>query len=258
MIHLSTAELSAWVGQFLWPFIRISTLFMFMPLIGATSVPARVRLVMGLSIAFLIMNIIPAVPVVEPLSIEALGIMIHELAIGLTGALLLQIFMATFTTAGQMMSMQMGLGMAVMVDPVNGVSIPILAQFFQLLSFLMFLSLNGHLIVIELLINSFYLLPVSADIHFSDSLDQLIKLGAWMFSSALLISLPAITAMMVVNFTFGVMNRAAPQLNVFSLGFPMSMLCGLLALLLSVANISGIYLQLTEESMALLRAMWGQ
>lgn len=258
MPELSTAQLTAWVGQFLWPLFRITALLMFMPLIGAASVPARVRLALALALTMLIAPMITSVPAVEPLSSEALAITAHELAIGITGALLLNIYMAIFTSAGQMMSMQMGLGMAVMVDPVNGVSTPILGQFYQLMSYLMFLGLNGHLVVLELLIESFEFLPISGSLQLKDILTELIKLGSWMFASALLISIPAITAMLIVNLTFGVMNRAAPQLNIFSLGFPMSMVCGLLVLMLSVSNVSGVFLSLTEQILALLKTIWGQ
>lgn len=256
MFSVTTAELTAWLGQYLWPLFRISALLMFMPLIGAASVPMRIRLVLSLALAYLVAPIIPAIPVVEALSPEGLSITLHELAIGITGALLLHIFMAIFTSAGQMLSMQMGLGMAVMMDPVNGVSIPILGQFYQLMSFLMFLGLNGHLVVIELLIGSFEFLPISGSLNFLDTLNELTRLVAWMFSSALLIALPAITAMLIVNFTFGVMNRTAPQLNLFSLGFPMAMVCGLISLLFSVSSTSTLFVDLTEQCMSLLRTIW--
>ncbi|WP_263080856.1 flagellar biosynthetic protein FliR [Endozoicomonas sp. Mp262] len=256
MITVTTAEITAWIGQFLWPFFRISSLFMFMPLIGAAAVSPRVRLVLALAIAFLMAPLVPDVPAVEPFSAQALMITLHELAVGFSGALLLHIFMAIFTSAGQVVSTQMGLAMAEMVDPVNGISIPIIGQFYQLASFLLFLAINGHLVVIDLLLASFDFMPVGGVTKLDDMLVELGKLGSWVFSGALLVSLPAVTAMLVVNLTFGVMNRAAPQLNLFSLGFPMAMLCGLLGLMLSFIGASSLFIELTDEVLQLLNMFW--
>lgn len=253
---VTMAEITAWVGQFLWPLFRIAALLMFMPLLGAASVPPRVRLSLAVALAFLMAPLIPAVPAVEPLSASALMITLHELLLGFTGALLLHIFMAIFTGAGQVVSTQMGLAMAQMVDPVNGISIPVISQFYQLASFLLFLSINGHLVVIDLLLASFELLPVGGVSGMDAVLTELGRLGSWVFSGALLVALPAVTAMLVVNLTFGVINRAAPQLNLFSLGFPMALLCGLLGLMLSFIGASGLFIELTDQVLGLLKQFW--
>jgi len=132
-----------------------------------------------------------------------------------------------FVLAGQTISMQMGLGFASMVDPANGVSVAVLSQWYQVLVTLVFLSINGHLIVLEVLAESFQLMPVGEKAFSQSVFMSIAEFGAWLFEASLMLALPAIAALLLVNLTFGVMTRAAPQLNVFALGFPISMLAGL-------------------------------
>ncbi|WP_211827103.1 flagellar biosynthetic protein FliR [Kistimonas asteriae] len=248
-MELTTAQITAWLGQFLWPLFRIGALLMVMPLIGSAMVPMRIRLVLALAISFLIAPLLPAMPMVDPLSGDSLLILLQQLLIGFMGGMLLHIYYAIFAMTGQMVSLQMGLGMAMMYDPINGVSIPIIGQVFQILTSLMFLAMNGHLVVINVLVHSFETLPVAPIGADMLDLNTLTRLMSWATGAALIIALPAITSMLLVNISFGVMNRAAPQLNVFSLGFPMSMMAGVLVLMITVSGIAGLYLELTGEAL---------
>lgn len=147
--------------------------------------------------------------------------------------------------------MQMGLGMAIMNDPVNGMSVAILGRLFLIFSTLLFLSLEGHLIVIDVLIQSFTLWPVGSGLT-SASLKGVINIFGWMFASALALALPAIVSMLLANISFGVMNRAAPSLNVYALGFPMTMLLGLFSVLISISGVPGRYTILVNDTLRFL------
>ena len=249
-MELTTAQLTAWIGQLLWPLFRVAGLLMTMPIIGSAMVPAQFRLLLALVITFLIAPLLPAMPVVEPLSADSLRITLQQILIGGMGGLLLHVYLAIFAMAGQMVSLQMGLGMAMMYDPVNGVSIPIIAQIYQVMATLMFLAVDGHLVVINVLANSFTAIPIAPVTSTTLDLHTLTLQVSWALGAAILIALPAITTMLLVNIAFGVMNRAAPQLNVFSLGFPMSMMAGLVVLAVSVSGLPGLFTELTNQALS--------
>jgi len=134
--------------------------------------------------------------------------------------------------------MQTGLGIATTVDPSQGASVVVISQWFLFLVSLVFISLNGHLVLIEILIDSFSTFPVSMQGFSAEDFGLIVRWSGWMFAAALVISLPAIAALLVVNLAFGVMTRAAPQLNIFALGFPVTMIVGLFIMWLSVGEMA--------------------
>ena len=253
---ISFSQLTSLIGQYLWPLFRTGALFMVMPLYSSRVVPARVRLLLAMAITIIIAPLLPPAPHVEPLSGIAILTTLQQLAVGFAMGLILQIYFAIFTSAGQMISMQMGLGMSVMMDPINGVQIPVLSQVFQLLSFLMFLAVDGHLVVIVVLIDSFSILPVSSFQLSQLAIADIPKLGGWLFASALLMIIPAMISLLAVSFTFGVMNRSAPQFNIFTLGFPLTMLGGLVILMLVSSQLSGIFIDFTQVGLSNLRDLF--
>ncbi|WP_422135145.1 flagellar biosynthetic protein FliR [Endozoicomonas sp. ALD040] len=249
------SEVVGWIGQYLWPFFRIGALFLAMPIISSQVVAPRIRVILAMAITIIVAPMLPAVPAVEPLSGEALLITAQQLAVGLLMAMVLQIYFAIFTSAGQMLSLQMGLGMAVMFDPMNGAQIPVISQVFQLLSFLMFLAFDGHLVVISIVVESFNTIPIAPFSIRQLDIDRLPAMGGWMFASALLMVLPAIVALLIVTFTFGVMNRSAPQFNIFSLGFPLTMLAGIFILMLISSTLNGVFTRFTRTVLDILRSL---
>lgn len=252
MINITAAELTSWIGQFWWPFIRLSSALLMMPIFGGRSIPVKVRILLCSLISIIALPLMPTMPYVDPISFKAAGYAVQQVLIGGTLALMLGILFAVFTTMGQILSMQMGLGMAMMNDPVNGVSVPTMGKYYQLYTFLLFLALDGHLVTIEIFVRSFDIWPVGT--FFSQNALYLLVLQlSWMLGAALLLSLPAITAMLIVNIAFGMMNRAAPQLNVFALGFPMTMLLGLICLLLSNSGLPGKFVLLSSETLEFMR-----
>lgn len=252
MLELSNAQIGGWVGQFLLPLFRIAALLMSMPLIGTQLVPMRVRLYLSLAIALVLVPTLPPMPVVESLSLASLLLIAEQLVIGVMLGFVLQLFFHVFIVSGQLLAMQMGLGFASMVDPANGISVPVLGQFFNMLVILLFLSVNGHLVVLEILAESFVTLPVGGGLSTNHYWEVAGKLG-WVMGAGLLLVLPAITALLVVNLAFGLMTRAAPQLNIFSIGFPLTLVLGLVIFWVSLGDILNQYQPLAVEALQLLR-----
>lgn len=209
---------------------------MVMPIIGARTVPPRVRLVLALVTTVLVVPLIPELPQVPPFSLSALLFVIQEVLIGVMAGFIFQIVFQVFVLTGQIMAMKMGLGFASMNDPMNGVQTTALSQFFLMLVTVMFVSIDGHVILLKILVDSFTTLPAGTWIITTGMFEQILKLGGWMFSSALVFSLPVITSILFVNIAFGVMSRAAPQLNIFAVGFPFTLIMGLLLLWVGLMN----------------------
>ncbi|MGF1785827.1 flagellar biosynthetic protein FliR [Photobacterium swingsii] len=250
-MELSAAQFTALIGQVWWPFFRISTTLMLMPIFGGSQIPVQVRIALALIISVLAAPLMPTMPAVDPLSVEALILAGQQVIIGAMLALLLDLLFAIFTTMGQILSMQMGLGMAMMNDPINGVSIPALGKYYQLYALMLFLALDGHLVALDVMVQSFNIWPVG-EMMSQMALDTIIMRFGWMMAAALLLSLPAVCAMLLVNGSFGMMNRAAPQLNVFALGFPMTMLLGLICLLITTSGIPENFTRLSSETLSLM------
>lgn len=240
MLALTSIEISTMIGSFWWPFCRLMGAFIVMPLLGNAFVPVTVRILLAFSLAALLGPMLPPVPQVDAVSAGALLLAIEQLLIGFMLGLFLSILLHVMSMLGTIMSMQMGLAMAIMNDPANGNSNPILSQWFLMFGTLIFLALDGHLVAIGILVDSFRLWPIGTGI-FDLPLMGLIHRVGWLFAASLMLAIPAVLAMLMVNITFGVLSRAAPSLNIFSLGFPMTMLMGLLCVLLSFSGIPSRY-----------------
>jgi len=252
---VNTAEVAQWVGQFMLPFFRITAFFFAAPIVGTQLVPARARLALGFMTAVLVAPLLPPVPVVDFVSLAAMVMILQQILIGLAMAFLLQMMFHVVAIAGQMIAMQMGLGFASMVDPANGVNVAVLGQFFLMLITLLFLSMNGHLVMIDTLIHSFHSMPIGSEGMPMDNLWALINAGGWMMGAGLMIALPAVTALLIVNITFGVMTRAAPQMNIFSLGFPFAVVFGSFIVWISLLGFLPNYHALSSEALLRLNTL---
>jgi len=228
------AQLVAALQAYYWPFLRISALLLTAPLFSAGSVPVRVRVLLAVMVAALIAPSLAAVPVVDPFSGPGLLFAAREVAIGAAIGFSLQVVFAAVVVAGESLAMSMGLGFAMSVDPQNGVQVPVVSQLNVILATLLFLAIDGHLLLLLAVSDSFSVLPVGSALFTSDLFARLALLGSGIFSSALLLALPALTAVLMTNIAFGVITRAAPQLNIFAVGFPVTILVGFAFLLLGL------------------------
>lgn len=254
-IEFTDRELMILLSRFLWPLFRIGAFLMVLPLLGTRLVTRRIRVGLAVLITFLVVPLLPPMPIVDLLSLQTYLIVAEQIAIGVMLAFLVQILFQIFVLTGRMISMQMGLGMAAMMDPVNGIQVSILSSFYLMLTSLLFFASNGHLVVIEVLIESFYAIPIALEWRSVDSYFFLVSLGSWMFASALFIAIPAVTAILIINFSFGVMTRAAPQMNIFALGFPFTMMMGLVIIWVSLSGFLPQYQAIVSECLQMLRGM---
>ncbi|MCP1675592.1 flagellar biosynthetic protein FliR [Natronocella acetinitrilica] len=228
MLTLSTAELMAWIGAFMWPFIRVGAMLFAAPVFGNTQVPLRIRLMISLALTVAIMPAVGEAPAVEPLSVEALLIAIQQVIIGLAMGLMLALAFQTAVIAGESIALTMGLGFATMVDPTSGQTVPVVSQFLQVVITLLFLAVGGHLMFIEMVAASFSTLTLTGPGLVQQDLTLVFGWATQMYAGAVLIALPAIVLLLTVNIALGVMTRAAPQMNIFSVGFPVTMMVGFL------------------------------
>ncbi|MGG2396220.1 flagellar biosynthetic protein FliR [Pseudomonas sp. SH1-B] len=248
MLELTNAQIGGWVGQFLLPLFRIAAMLMLMPVIGTQLVPTRVRLYLALAISVVLVPTLPPMPPVDALSMRSLLLIVEQILIGAMLGFVLQLFFHLFIVAGQIIAMQMGLGFASMVDPTNGVSVPVLGQFMLMLVTLLFLAINGHLVALEVLAESFVTLPYGQGLMVNHYWTLAGKLG-WVIGAGLLLTLPAVTALLVINLAFGVMTRAAPQLNIFSIGFPLTLAMGLVIFWVSLSDFGSLFQALASDAL---------
>ncbi|MEE9320396.1 MAG: flagellar biosynthetic protein FliR [Granulosicoccus sp.] len=230
---ISIEQINTWMGTLLWPLFRVAGLLSIMPTLGGGEVPARVRIGLAVAITWLILPSIGAVPALDPLSVDSILISAQQVLIGVAMGLIVLLVFNAVTLAGESIAITMGLGFALMNDPQNGVQVPTVSQFYLILATLLFLSFNGHHAVLILLSTSFTMLPIGGSLD-ADALWHLVSWGSVVFRGGLAIALPAITAMLSVNIVMGVITRAAPQLNLFSIGFPITMTVGFLMIMVTL------------------------
>ena len=254
LLSLSVPEITAWLGQWWWPFLRVAAALWMLPVFGDSRVTTPVRMLFAAMLSLLVAPMMPKMPAIDPFSLGAVVLAFEQIIFGLLFGLCVVLFFLILTMAGQILSMQMGLAMAIMNDPINGDTAPIIGQMMLIFCTLLFLALNGHLLTLELLVSSFRQWPVGSSV-FQLDLNSVVNLLGWSISSALALTMPAVVAMLLVNLTFGVMNRVAPSLNIISLGFPMTLLLGLVAMLLSVDGVSTRYLELVQQMFAHMQGM---
>ncbi|MFW1677685.1 flagellar biosynthetic protein FliR [Pontibacter sp. JAM-7] len=245
MFDISLLQIEQWVAVYLWPLFRIAAFFMAVPLIGGQMVAARVRLMLALSITLITAPLLPAMPPFTGLDAQSWIIIAQQILIGGALGFMFQLFFQIFVLGGQMIATQMGLGFASVSDPANGVPVVMLSQFYITMVMMLFIALNGHLVLVEVIVRSFDVLPVAMSGLTGPMLWKIAISGSWMFSAALLMALPAVTALLVVNMTFGIMSRAAPQLNILAIGFPFTMVLGLFINWINLGGFLGQYMRIS-------------
>lgn len=256
MLTLSTSQLELWLAQYLWPFVRIGACFMVAPVFGAHFVPARVRLLLAIAVTLIVAPLVPP-PSVAPFSIEGALLTVHQLLIGVAIGFVLQLIFDALALGGQLISNAMGLSFAFNVDPLRGASTPVLGQLYMILVTLTFLALNGHLMLIEMLAHGFTTLPLASSSFDAGALWSVSAWGTQLFAGALKVALPGMTALLVVNLAFGVMSRAAPTLNLFAVGFPVTLVFGLVIVYVGLPSVQSAFVESLEGAFLLIGSLLG-
>jgi flagellar biosynthetic protein FliR len=254
---VSISEIEHWIDDWFMIFARIGALFSIAPFIGSRLIPVRMRVIAALLISLVVFPLTPALPAYELFSFTGLSLLIQQMLIGLAMGFILQLVFNAATIAGEVIAMTMGLGFAQMVDPQNGVQVPVVSQLFVITATLLFLALDGHITLLAIINESFYTLPVAPwnfDRVFSWTL------LAWtgnMFSGAVLIAVPIVTGLLIANFTMGVIARSAPQLNIFAVGFPATMTIGFVLILLATPAFLPTFESLLQQGFDFMRVLTG-
>ena len=235
---LEANDIVRWAVSLAWPLVRISALLLVAPVFGARQINTRVRLGLALLLTWMIAPQLPAPPLIDPLSVNGLVVAAEQALIGIAMGFVLTLVFSAINQAGEAIALSMGLGFASAVDPVGGVQVPMISHYLSILATLMFLAMNGHLVLLELLFKSFETFPIGVDGPESEDFWYIAGFGAQMFVGAVLIALPAIAALLLVNLAMGVVTRAAPQLNIFAVGFPITIVAGFLIIVWTLPSLT--------------------
>lgn len=254
MITVTGAQLTGWIALLFYPLVRVLAFFAVVPLFSNMAAPVRVRLLTAVAVTLGLLPVIPAPPPIDVNSGTGLWMIAREMSVGLAMGFSMRIVFAAFIMAGEQVGFQMGLGFATFYSPQNAAQTPILAEYFSLLATLIFLSMNGHLMLLATLAQSFQAIPIGDRPLPAESWSALTLFGAKIFSAGLLIALPVTVALLITNLALGVLAKAAPQLNLFAIGFPITVVVGFLILAASLSYLTGPTMALFEDGLRMMLA----
>lgn len=247
MISVTSAQLNAWLAAFVFPLARVLGLFATAPVFSNLAAPQTVRLLVGVAVTLAIAPAIPPMPPIPAGSWLGLAILAQQMIIGILLGLSVRLVFIAVDVAGDLIGLQMGLSFAVFYDPTNTAQTAVVTQFFSLLAVLLFLSLDGHLLMISLLAKSFTVLPVGTTPVAAKGFSALLAWASTLFVAGVLLSLPLITALLIANIAMGVLSRVAPQLNLFAVGFPVTIVAGFVIILVSLPYFAAALQRLFEQ-----------
>jgi len=251
-VNFTEEQILAVLGSYIWPFIRISSMLISIPVLSVRVLTAKVKVLAAWIITLTIVPMVPDTAHITILSYQGFMVAVQQLAIGLTTGFILQMVFSVMLVASQSIAYSMGLGFASMVDPATGIQVPVVAQVFVISSSLIFLSVNGHLLVIEMLVESFRTLPIGIVGMSRNDLWRVIIWSSHIFSTGILLALPIMAALLFVNISFAVAARAAPQLQIFAVGFPITIMLGMVLIWITVDNTLTVFTDVLAEGFSLI------
>ncbi|MDO8176926.1 MAG: flagellar biosynthetic protein FliR [Undibacterium sp.] len=230
MVSFSGNELIAMIASFLWPLTRILGLIAIAPPFGNNSVPMQVKLMLGVMLALIVAPTIQPLTQADPMSLTGIMILMQQLVIGMAMGFMVRVVFAGIEMAGEVIGLTMGLGFATFFDPQTRGRSSAISQVLVLVATLLFLTLNVHLSLFSALIESFNTIPISTSLTMGFSFQKLAIWGEQIFIIGMRLSLPIVAALLITNIALGILTRAAPQLNLFGIGFPITIGVGFLML----------------------------
>ena len=251
MIGFTESQVMAWIAPVLWPFLRVLAVFTVAPIFSSKACPVRVRIGLALLVAVAAQPSLPAQADMLWSGPQVGGVVAQQVGIGLSIGFAVRLVFATFELAGDVVGFQMGLNFATFFDPSINAPSSATARFFGYLASLLFVVLNGHLLVLMVVIQSFNVFPV--DQNFLDALSwmKLYRLGGDLFASGLWIALPMIGMLMFANLALGIVSRVAPQMNIYAVGFPITLMVGLIGMAVTLPLLEGPFQMLMERAVEL-------
>lgn len=230
------ATINNWIDAYMLVLIRISAMIAAAPVISAPYVPVRIQVLLSVILAMIILPLIQVPTGFVLFSLPGFILAAEQVLLGLGMGFILKIIFEIFTFAGQFMAMQSGLGYAMVVDPQRGTQVAVIGQLFTITASLVFIISNGHLAFIQMIADSFEHMPIVKNQLKPQHFSNLAYFGRELFVGGINIALPAVTALLLLNFSMAMMNRAAPQLHLFTIGFPLMLLVGLMAIYLTYGS----------------------
>lgn len=248
MISLTETQLMAWLTPILWPFLRVLAVFTAAPIFSTRAFPVRARIGLALLIAFAAQPSLPAQPLIGLNDAQAFGAVMQQVGVGLAIGFAIRLVFSAVELAGEVIGFQMGLNFAAFFDPTINSQSSAVARFFGYMTSLLFVTLNGHLLVLMTLVRSFEAFPVDQNFLSALSLMKLYSLGGDLFASALWISLPVVGMLMFVNLVLGIVSRVAPQMNIYAVGFPVTLAVGLIGIAATLPMLDQPVMALMERA----------
>jgi flagellar biosynthesis protein FliR len=239
MITFTEAQLLAWVSPLLWPFLRVLALLGSLPVLSQRVVPMRLRVALAFFITVCAQASLPAMPVVPLDSPDALLMLLQQVLIGLSLGFAVRMTFAAIELAGELVGLQMGLNFAGFFDPATGGEATAVSRFFGIIVSWLFIVINGHLLVVAALVQSFQAFPVGPEPFAFLRAVQPQVWGAEIFSLGLWIALPLVAMLLFTNLVLGVISRVSQQMNIFAIGFPITVVVGLGGVLLTLPLMQG-------------------
>ncbi|OHV12016.1 flagellar biosynthetic protein FliR [Kushneria phosphatilytica] len=249
MIEVTEAQLMHWVTLFLWPFFRLLAFVAAAPVFGESAIPRLAKIGMAAALTVLIAPTLPPMPEISPISYAGIWLIVQQLLIGVALGLVMRVVFAAIMAAGDFIGLQMGLSFASFFSSEAQGNTMILARLFNLFAVLMFLAFDGHLIMIQLLIETFQRLPVGAGTLNTEGFRDVATYGSVIFSAGMLLAIPLITALLIINLSMGILNRASPQFSVFSVGFPITLLTGVTLLTFMTPELGSVFQRIFEQGL---------
>ena len=228
MVSLTEAQIVEWLSPILWPFLRVLAVFTAAPVFSARAFPLRAKIGLAFLVAFAAQSSMPNQASISINGPQALGAVIQQVGIGLAIGFTVRLVFGAFELAGQVVGFQMGLGYAAFFDPSTSAQSSAMGSFYANMASLLFIALNGHLMVLMAVVHSFATFPVDQNFLQALSAMKLYDLGADLIASAFWIALPVVAMLMFANLALGIVSRVAPQMNIYAIGFPVTLAVGLI------------------------------
>jgi flagellar biosynthetic protein FliR len=254
-MDIAVTELMERFYGLLWPMLRISAMLIAAPIFSLRALNLRIRIVLAMALTWLVYPMHDW-PQIDPLSASGLLEISNQIMIGLLMGLMLQVVTAAIVVAGMSIANAIGLSMATMIDPNMG-NVPVISQFLLVMATLIFVGLGGHALLLSLVLESFNSLPIGSNLLTTEAMKQFIAWTSMIFLGALLIALPVMVALLFINIGLGIATRAAPSLNIFSVGFPAMVFAGFGVLILALPNIGARIQWLWMQGFFQVRALVG-
>jgi len=248
------------IDAFLLIFVRMTGLFVVSPIFSRRNVPTYLKIGFSFLLALILVNTI-AVPELDYYSniYQFALIIFKEFIVGLILGFISYLVFNAIYIAGQLIDMLIGFGMVNVFDPMSNIQIPVTANFYFIISMLVFLSVNGHHMLIKALFESYKLVPLGGAVFNNELVNDLIRIFGNLFFIGFKIAAPVTAAVLIADVALGVLSKTIPQLNVFVVGMPLKIMLGVVVMMITVTSfilvLDALFNGMNSEMMSFMQGM---